>query len=196
MSTVIVSGRKDECSVCALPDAALQDVNVAIWQGGTKRTRYYRADGQRAAKRHGLTIEVKTVTRHADHIESMWHKADGKQPASPGEIPVFPTDYESLVEKAAHIGYQAMDEVAKRISGGQDVETRDLVAIAKLGVDARSRQEANRIASRQPRLEFRAIFGLGAGRIELPEAEAIDVTPLEELRSEVEAERALLAGRG
>lgn len=177
------------CLVCELSTAQRQAVNVAIWDGEQHRTASYRRNGQNAYRAQtGETIDPKTITRHVEHIEATWREG----PARPGEAPLFPTDYKSIHDQAALLSAQAMALLSEKIEAG-DIENRELVNLAKMGVTARSNQERAAAASKRPQLEIRAIFAIGSGHArDFPESEIIDVTPESDLRAEVQAERALL----
>jgi len=181
------------CLICRLPDRDREAVNAAIWDGTTDRVRGYRAQGQRAYGRAtGKDIDPKSVTRHVEHTEADWREATSTVPASGAEVPVFDTSYESIVERAAGLSALAMAKLHDRIAEDR-LEDRELVSIARLGVNARTDQEANRVASKRPQIQVAAIIGVAGGTFgELPEHEIIDVTPERELLTNVRAERQTL----
>lgn len=189
----------DPCLICDLPDDALQHVNAEIWDGTSIRTERYRARGARAYfLATGEHIDPKTVTRHARHTESTWRVVEtALAPATAGEIPVFPTDYKSMVERAAHLGMYASTKLEQQIRDDK-LAPHDLVSLVRGGVMARAQQESNRVAEKRAQTEVSLIFGLAGGHLVgmLPEDEVIDVTPSEEeLRDGIMAERrALTAG--
>ncbi len=183
-------GRMARCKVCSLPLEARQQVNEAIWAGTQTRVRNYRQAGVAVFEIYTPDpIESKAITRHADHIEKSWRLVDGRSPPSSSEETVFASDYVSLVDQAADVSVQALQEVGKRVAKG-DMVDRDLISAAKLGVQARSAQEKNKQAEKQNDIDIMAIFGMASGHLaELPEGEAIVVTPEGELLEEVHNER-------
>jgi len=117
------------------------------------------------------------------------------QPATAGEVPVFPTDYGSVTEMAAQVGMQAMTTIRGRIP---TMDNRDLVAVAKLGTAAAGQREALRLRAQevdQSQAIVEAITGVASGLLDprdIPEIEVIDITPVEGLVDEVAKERAAL----
>lgn len=196
---VIVAQRSRACSVCRLPPQSVAVVNATIWPvpGEKLRARNYRIDAVRACASFGVEVEQKTITRHASHVERSWHKVTDAQPAAPGEVPVFPTDYGSMVGQAAQLGAHAMAQLGKRVSEGR-LEDRDLIAAAKLGTSAVTQREALRLRAKevdQSEAIIAALGGLVSGHIDMddfPEAEVIDVTPVEVLHAEISEEREAL----
>lgn len=197
---VVMAPRKRECRVChELSPEAVALVNAAIWPepGVAVRGRNYRQDAVRAAAAQGMVVEAKTVTRHATHIEASWHTATPARPPAAGEVPVFPTDYQSVATRMAHLGMQAAERVAERIPVMED---RDLVSVLKTGLTASAQRESLRLREREAETAqglLAALFGGAAGLItdaDIPEAEVIDVTPVsvEEMLDEVRQERAAL----
>jgi len=178
------------CRVCQLGDESLQVINAAIWDGTDVRTPNYRARGQEAFKLlTGRDIDVRTIAAHADHIEAGWRRPTKEDPQRYNEVDVFPSDYESLTDASAALGAKAINTLDRKIDRGT-LSDRELVAVAKMGVSARSEQRRAEIASKQPQVQLTAIFGLASGHLaQLPESEAIDVTPERELRDEVHAEK-------
>lgn len=202
MSAPVVAPRKRDCSICRLPPDVITQVNAAIWpEAGVARRSYgYRTTAQRICRAQGLYLEVKLVTRHAEHIEESWHPVTPGRPAVHGEIPVHATDYQSVTDKAAGLGMAAMTALEGQIG---IMEPRDLVAAAKLGVQAATQKEALRIRQQQADdagILAAALFGAVSGTItqrDVPEAEVIDVTPVEDLLDEVhQARKALVRLQG
>jgi hypothetical protein len=184
------------CRVCALPAAKRQEVNAAIWQGD-KRVAAYIVAGKRAFEAaSGGPINSKTITRHALHIEASMRAASVADPATSREEPVFKTDYETVVERAATVGMKAMTELERMVVEGE-VGTRELVAIAKMGVTARAQQRATEVDAKRPQVLLMGIFGLASGHLaQLPESEAVgEVIEESALRLEVQQERKLLEAR-
>lgn len=196
--SMVVAQRARDCKVCALPPAQLAEVNAAIWpEPGEKwRAKGYREAAVRVCAVYDLEVEVKTITRHAVHIERSWHRASNRSKPGPGEITVFPTDYQSVATQAAGLGAQAMGHLAERLP---EMEDRDLVAVAKLGVNAATGREALRMRAQevdQAATIVQALMGFASGHLseeDLPsDVEVIDVTPREVLLAEVQEERAAL----
>lgn len=185
------------CKVCiSLDDEELQQLHTELWTGeGAERKRGYRANGMKAYKAiTGDDIDPKTITRHVMHVEDTWREVSATAPQAEVEMPVFPTDYKSMVDKAAGLSAKAMHKLEGRVEQGM-VEDRDLISIAKIGVMAKGQQEANRVADKAPQTQIAVIFGLAGGHLagELPEAEVIDVTPEEELHHAIRQERQAIA---
>lgn len=181
------------CRVCSLTVEALQVVNAAIWDGTTERVRNYRERGVEAYQLiTGDTMEVRSITRHAEHIEATWFDPSEGRPARHNEVEVFPADYESLVDTAANLSARAMGKLTEKVDTNALTNT-ELLQAAKIGVSARGQQEATKVASKQPQIQLTAIFGLASGHLaDLPESEAIDVTPERELLDAVHEERRAL----
>lgn len=198
MKGVVVAPRKRGCSLCGgLSPREVADVNAAIWPEGPEhaRSRSYRTDGVRVAAANGLTVEAKTITRHADHIEASFHIATPKHPPVAGDIAVMPTDYESVMTKMADVGMRAADRIVDRID---EMDDRDLISVAKLGQTAAAQREALRLRKNegaQSGLLLQALFGLSGGQLsegDVPESEVLNVTPPEVMLDEVRQERRAL----
>jgi hypothetical protein len=196
------------CSVCAEPLEVVQQINAAIWTPERERRRNYRTaalavyakqgkcdddlcirtldDGE-----HDRHLDPKTVTRHAEHVEVSWRVATAERLPSGREKPVFPIDYDSVTDAAAEVGVRAMQYLSARIELGE-VEDRDLVAAAKLGVGAVATRAKIESAQRNPQIGVLALMGVVSGHLEAPPGEVVDVTPLDELMSGLQAERAEL----
>ena len=193
--TVTVSRLNDNCLICQLYDEQRQEVNAAIWDGTTRRSNY-RAAGQRAYE-HATdeVIDRKVVTRHADHIERSWRAASMSDPAAPAEMPVFASDYESVVDKAAALGVVAMTALELEMIAGK-IEPREMLGIAKMGVTARAQQRSNEVESSKPQVMLMAVFGLASGHLrELSESEAVEVYDEKDLLKTVKDERTMLEAR-
>lgn len=196
---IVVAARSSTCRICkGLRPDAVAEVNAAIWPepGVAARFRDYRTSAVRVAAAHGLEVEVKSVSRHAQHIERSWHVVDAKSPAKPGELPVFKTDFNSMVDRAATLGAKAMDALDSQMP---TLDPKELVAVAKLGVGASVTRESLRLKAQEVDQQSQIIAALGAlssGHIsqgDIPETEVIDVTPVEVLLDEVAQEREALA---
>lgn len=197
---VIVAQRSRACSVCVkLPPESVAVVNATIWPvpGEKLRGRNYRVDAVRACASFGIEVEQKTITRHASHVERSWHKVTAQTPAAAGEVPVFATDYQSMVGQAAQLGAHAIDQLNRRVKDGR-LDDRELVASAKLGLSAVGQREALRMRAQEVDQQgaiVAALTGLASGHLDMgdfPEAEVIDVTPVEVLHAEISTEREAL----
>lgn len=197
---LVFAQRSRRCKVCGLAPAIIADVNAAIWpEPGIKlRGPQYRARAQRVCTANGLDVDVKTITHHADHTERSWHTVTGTTKPGPGEIPVFPHAFGDLVDSASKVGAFALTEIGKRIP---DMDSRDLIGVAKLGVGASATRESLRLKAQevdQTQAIVAALTGLASGHItegDIPEAEVINVTPPEVLLAQVRTERAALERR-
>jgi len=194
-----VAPLKGDCSICQLDEGVRVRVNRAIWTERTgKRSPSYRADAQAIAAEVGVRFDKKLVTRHAVHVEASWREPTKAAPASEREAALFATDFVSVTDAASQLGMKAMDKLGARIASG-DMEDRDLVAAAKLGVNAAGLRATVAMKRAELNLTAQAIFGIASGHLEEHESEIKDVTPLGDLKAEVAAEREALqlaAGRG
>lgn len=192
---LMVVRKSPRCIVCSLPLKDRQEVNAAIWQG-TQRVTNYVVAGKRAYDAVADSpCDRKVIMRHADHVERSMREATPEDPAAGREEPVFPTDYESLVDKAAAVGMGAMAQLEAQLAEGL-IAPRELVALAKMGVTARAQQRAAEIDSKRPQVLLMGIFGLASGHLaQLPESEAIETFDEATLRLEVREQRRLLEER-
>jgi len=195
---IVVAQKSATCRICkelATPQVA--QVNATIWPepGIAVRSRDYRAAAVRACAALGLDLEAKSVTRHAAHIESTWHRVGSTSPIAAGEEPVHPTDYQSVAQRFSAIGMAAAEHIEKRLP---DMEDRELLVAGRMGLTAAANREAMRIREREAETTgslAAAIFGLSSQLIsedDIPESEVIDVTPVEDLLDEVRSERQAL----
>lgn len=181
------------CLICTFPVELIQKVNAIIWDGQRKRTRGYRLNGVRLLKQNGKDVAVRAISTHADHTEQTWRNVSGRQPAMRDEIPVYDTSFESVTDKVASLGMLAVDQLQSRVQSG-DIDSRDLVGVARMGVGAVVERRKADDRSKRPQLTIQAIFASQAGFVPLPEGEVINVTPIAELQAEFAAERRLLMG--
>lgn len=199
---VPVAQRSSRCRLCKeLPGPSLTAVNAVIWTDASRidragRSRSYRADAVRACDAQGLVVEEKSITRHAEHVErTVKVVGRGGQQVAPGEEPVLPTGFAEVNDEFVRLGMTAVNEIKGRIT---DLEPRELVATARMGLQASTQREALRIRQQEAADTtdlLRAVFGLSSGVLsedDVPEVEIIDVTPAEGLLEEVRAERLLL----
>lgn len=191
-----VAHKKARCSICTIPQPGWSEVNAAIWDGFPSidsRTTDYRESARRTAALYGVDVEVKVVTRHAEHIEADARVPTPQRPESARETNVMPADYESITDRAARLGSDALESLHQRLPMMED---RDIIAVAKMGVGARQHQAAMAAKDRRKGDTTIAIFGFVSGHMaNLPEHEVLDVTPPSELREGFEEERALLEAR-
>lgn len=198
MSGVLVArpkrGRLGACRVCALSREQRQEVNEAIWDGTTRRSKYREAGKRVFEALSGESINVKAITRHAEHIEDSWREATVDDPAAGREEPVFQTDYESLTERAAAAGARAMSALERRIAEG-GIGDRELVGVAKLGLEARQKQRALEQQKERPEIALLAIIGLASGHLQPPPEQVTEVIDVSTLKEEVQAQRRQLEAR-
>jgi len=190
---------KGDCVICQQPEAIRVAVNRAIWPDDLMRSTSYRAAGVRACKQMGgPNIEVKTVTRHADHIEASWREVEPGERLRDNEVPVA-ADFASVTTSGAELGEivkQGLKElVSKDPMAFAAFRTKEAIAIAKLGLQSATAAEGARLKRQQQAIDVIALFGVSSGHIR-PAGEpddAEDGEVLEDLRAEVATERGLLA---
>jgi hypothetical protein len=178
--------RKLRCVVCLLPASQWAEVNAVIWDGMVRRVGYGQAAIRAYEAQSGRKVNEKTIYRHADHIEATWHTT----PQNAREKAVFPSDYESVTEKAAGLSARAMERLESQVD---DLDPKDLIAAAKLGIAARQHQETLKAKDRRTATTLDALFGIAAGLVgALPEGEVVDTVEVEGLYVELAEERKLL----
>lgn len=193
MTTVVVARLRGGCRICGLPDAARTAISKAIWPDGAMSTRAkgYRLAGVNAALEHAINIGEKSVTTHANHVEQTWRIPTVAAPPTGAEVDVFDIGLDAMTERAAHLGARAMVEIETAIP---EMEARDLIQVAKMGVTAVEKREALRLKDRRPNINVLAIFGLVSGHVPTSER-AEDKYPVELLEAELNAERGAYAVR-
>lgn len=194
--TVAVYHRKDTCTVCMTQPVVFQAVNGAIWDGEKPapeaRTRGYRQAGAAVLLAHGISADVRMIARHAEHVEMSARLASEKTPPRGADVTVYPSSFEGVSARVSRLGMLAADALERRLAS-EDTKTADLVAAAALGLkavqgvkQADQRDEAIRLKALGTSGDdpaIKAIFVFTAGMApELNETEAIDVTPLSEMR--------------
>jgi hypothetical protein len=182
------NGQRSGCVVCAMGDDVMQEVNAAIWTPERIRTKSYRRNGLRVLQAHGRKPDVKSITRHALHVEQSWRVAAEPTPA---ERPVFPIDYGSTIDRFVTVSHQALDQLEFRMGAGA-VKDGDLVAISKLGLGATVARQRHEDAGRQQPIALIALMGVAMEALDTPEGEIKDVTPIDDLKAEWREERAAL----
>lgn len=203
MTMRIVYTAVRQCTLCNQPAHVLQAVHAVIWDfpadataiSPSMRNHDYRIAAKRVLASHDVTLEEKAVSRHAEHVEKTGHLKPEGQRNIVGERKVFGTDYTALVDATAQLGGLALSSLAQRLEDG-DVKDRELVAIAKMGVDARVDQQKLELRQQSQSAIAAALFAIAGGFIDPDELPAetglvINVTELETgLRDELESERA------
>lgn len=191
-----VAHKKARCTICSIPQPGWSEVNAAIWDGFPSldtRVSDYREDGRRTASLYGVKVDAKAITQHALHIEADAREPSDAHPTAARETNVMPIDYESITDRAARLGSDAMESLYQRLPMMED---KDVIAVAKMGMGARQHQASMASKDRRKGDTIIGIFGFVSGHMaNLPDHEVIDVTPPEELRSSFDEERALLEAR-
>lgn len=191
MTSAFVAPLKGDCVICQAPEPVRLAVNMAIWPAGTDRAPDYRARGVAAmAAVAGATVNVKTITRHADHVERQRRVVSPEKPMDEDrhERPVVSTDFLSVTEKAAKVGMLALERIEQNI---ESLDAKEAIAVSRLGVAAAAKAEDSRLKRGDQRIELMAIFaaaaGMGPAVGHVPEVR--NVTPVESLKAEIAAER-------
>jgi hypothetical protein len=193
VTTVVVARLRGGCRICGLPDVARTAISAAIWPEGAMapRAKDYRAAAVLAGLEHAISLNVKSVTTHAHHVEQTWRIPTVAAPPSGTEVDVFDIGLDAMTERAAHLGARAMVEIETAMP---EMEARDLIQVAKMGVTAVEKREALRLKDRRPNINVLAIFGLVSGHVPTNER-AEDAYPVELLEAELNAERGAYAVR-
>jgi hypothetical protein len=192
-----VAPLKGDCVICQKPEKVRLAVNTAIWPGGTERSPTYRARAVAAfVALTGEGLNVKTVTRHAEHVEETRRAVTAGRPMDEDqhERPVVATDFFSVADKASRVGMLALERIEQLLED-EAVSTKDAIAIGRLGVAAAARGEDSRLKRGDQAIELMAVFAAVSGFVPESGTVPINVTPLEEMRAEVAAERERLMVR-
>lgn len=187
--TSAVAPLKGDCRVCQQPERTRLAVNMAIWPDGEQRDPAYRSRGVAAfAALAGEAIDVKTITRHAEHTESTRRIVTPGKPMDEDqhERPVVATDFFSVADKASRVGMLALERIEQNIG---ELGVKDAVAIARLGVAAAAKGEDARLKRGDQAIEMMAVFAAVSGFA--PEQGQVprNVTPVDDLRVHVAEER-------
>jgi len=200
-----VAYRKSACKVCAAGTDVYQAVNAAVWDGKhpaiENRTPAHRARGVDVMGAHNVIVDVRAITRHAEHVEATARTTTPTKPQVGREVEVYPSDFEGVTDRYTQVGLQALERLGERVD---ELDPKELVATAKLGLAASTNQKA--AAQRDAALRkgvtqlddprLMAIFLVGSGHApEISEHQAINVTPLSEMREAMRAERLELEAR-
>lgn len=172
--------RKGNCVVCQAPEAIRVAINAAIWtEGSTLRSANYRAAGARAAAQVAMTmpdgeeadrytsLDPKTITRHADHIEDDWRDVMAGDRLQDDEVPVIAHEFGSVMDTATDLGMLSMkglrDAMGSDPSRFAILFPKETIAMAKLGVIASGNKESSRLKRNQQKIDVMAIFAASAG---------------------------------
>ncbi len=132
----------------------------------------------------------------AHDLHATWSEA---QPVSQADTRPAPSgDARDPASLLRSIGLTPAEAPLLQAFRNGSMDDRELVAVAKLGVGATAQRESLRV--RQQEVEtgqglLASLFGLAAGILsegDVPDVEVIDVTPVEDLHAEVQAERQAL----
>ena len=204
---------KGDCVICQSPEAIRRAVNAAIWhEGSVVRVANYRADGARAASpvAHTMpegpeadrytTLDPKTITRHADHIEESWREVQEGEVLAPAEVPVL-HEFGDVMDAAAGLGMMSMgglkDLIAADPVAFAALRTKEAISLAKVGVVAAGTKENTRLKRNQQKIDVMAIFAASSGHLPPIGGSVADdaEATVEDLHAEVDAERKLLEAR-
>jgi hypothetical protein len=193
-----VAPLKGDCVVCQQPEKVRLAVNTAIWPDGERRARTYRAKGAAAyVAMTGERINVKTVTRHAEHVESTRRAVTRDTPMDEDrhERPVVATDFFSVADKASRVGMLALERMEQFLEGTEPVAVKDAIAIARLGVAASAKGEDSRLKRGDQAIELMAVFASVSGFV--PDVGNVprNVTPVGDMKAAVVNERRRLMAR-
>jgi hypothetical protein len=195
---------KGDCLICQAPESIRVAINAVIWPGeGVARSVSYRADAVRVGQESGnpslATLNVKTITRHAEHIEESWREIGPGQTFRAGEVPVA-TDFSSVMESGARLGAVGLKALGDALE--QDPELwvnlrpKETIAMTKLGLGAVVARETSRLKKNQQVIDVMAIFAAGSGHLpSRGSAEDETEDEIDTMRAAISAERALLAAR-
>lgn len=193
-----VAPLKGDCRICQQTERIRLAVNTAIWPDGETRAPEYRARG--AATFSGLTgekIDPKTITRHADHVDETRRAVTTAAPMDEDrhERPVVATDFFTVAEKASRVGMLALGRMEAVLENGDDINVKDAIAIAKLGVSAAAKGEDARLKRGDQAIEMMAVFAAVSGFTPDIGTVPINVTPPEQMKRSIADERKRLMVR-
>lgn len=164
---------KGDCLICQAPEIIRVAINAAIWPGeGIARSVSYRADAVRVAQESGnpklANLNVKTITRHADHIEDSWREIGPGQTFRTGEVPLV-TDFASVMEAGARLGAVGLKALGDALEADPELwvnlRPKETIAMTKLGIGAVVARETSRLKRNQQAIDVMAIFAAGSGHI-------------------------------
>lgn len=195
---MIVYTRNTRCTICAQDATVVQMVHGVIWDmpegagflSPAMRNGDYRIRAKEVLASRDVKLEEKAITRHVEHVERTGRVAVGSR--HPSGRKVFDSSYGSMIDKAANLGMSAYERIEERLDR-DELEPRELVAVAKAGVAARVESEKLSLRQHQQSLVASALFAIAGGFLqELPgeTGMVINVTELEMgLRDDLESER-------
>lgn len=194
---------KGDCLICQAPEPTRVAINAAIWPGdGIARAVDYRAAAVRVAHDSGVprlaTLEAKTITRHADHIEASWREVGPSDRFRAGEVPVA-TDFASVMDGNARVGAKATGLLEKLIDEHGEMlvvlNPKLVLGISQLGMKAAEVRESSRLKQNRQLIDLTAIFGVSSGHAPPVPSDGEEEADLEDLRATLDTERKLLAER-
>jgi len=194
---------KGDCVICQAPEPTRVAINAAIWPGdGMMRSVTYRADGVEVAQTSGVPelakMNVKTITRHAEHIEASWREVPQNGRLHADEAPVK-ADFLSVTDLGARLGALGLKAMGDAIE--QDpmawalLRPKETIAAAKVGLTASVAAENSRLKRNQQAIDVMAIFAMSSGHAPVIPTDELDDVPLDVLRAAIGDERKQLAAR-
>lgn len=195
---------KGDCLICQAPEPTRVAINAAIWPGdGYLRAVDYRSaavDLARTSKVPELArLNLKTVRRHAEHIEASWREIPRGGRMNALEVPVA-TDFGTVMDRNIAVGNRATQLIADLLTDHGEMivalEPSFVLDVAtKLGVGAASKREAARLKGRGQAIDVMALFALSSGHASPPDVDGEVADAIEALEAEVAAERKRLTER-
>lgn len=169
--TILVAYRKGDCTVCTsagnqADPVAFQGVNAAIWDGRepaeAHRIPRYRERGAEVMAAHGVTVDPRTITRHARHVERSHRLASASSPPVGHEETIYDLSFRSVTDAHTMLGMKAVTQLSGQL---EDLEPRELIAIMRGGLSAAmARSVADRIEKR-PETHQEALIAIGTGHL-------------------------------
>lgn len=191
---------KGSCKICQAPENVRAAIHEAIWDDDGVRNVDYRARGVRAAEQLGFEVEIKTITRHAEHVEESWREITVGDRVGPDER-VIVTDFDAVMEQGARVGSKALALVEEVLDRGGPalamIDPKFVLDAAKLGGGMVVSREQARLKGAKLQVDVAALFAASAGHLRnRSEGTSPDTErSVEEMKATVAAERALLAAR-
>lgn len=187
---------KGDCKVCQFPEPLRLAVNGAIWTDDGIRYTTYIVNTNRVLEQFpDHKIDRKTVMRHVEHVEAVWHDVRAGEVLAPGEVPIV--SFGDLASKARFVGSTVLDRAQELVSHPAAItflKPSDFVAIGNMAVKVAATEEQLRVKARGQDADLiKAAFLASSGH--LPRSGGDDEGTVEDLRAEVHEERRLLAER-